>query len=773
VVQDNVGAPSTQPQSNGRQPRGLSPLRRGPEAAPTSRNPLCPPRDRASTSTVVTRLALMLAIIVGLAPVLSYLTYSHTRIADQLDSSLKIQALALTDFIAAHPKTWSAAPDRLLDNMDRYLPRGDGFTVRDSEDRTVLRLAPTRRGPFITRIRTIYALDHAHGSIEAQVSVFNELLLGLVVFGTSLVCVWLLWGPIRGLPLAALAVADRNLRARDRYQRALLNNFPFLVWLKDVDSRYLAVNAKFLEVIGHPSEDTLIGKADADIAHPKWASILRNDGQDGQVDSPPRRMEEWTEVNGQRRCFEIYKSLVSLDDHVVGTVGYARDITPRKQDEEELIFRALHDPLTGLANRSLCMDRITQANERALHRSGPGFAVIFMDLDRFKAVNDSLGHEAGDELLREVGTRLAACARRMDTVCRYGGDEFILVLEGMSPRQTMRTIKRIRESLNEPVRIGTHEMRLKASYGVVYAPMEGSSPEDLLRNANIALHQAKHCGRNRVVVFKASMHETAIQMMSLQGEMRQGLAAGEFFMVYQTVFDLEDNSITGFEALMRWRHPQRGLVPPSEFITLAEESGFIFELGHFALAHACKDMAALLRTMPEARHLNMSVNLSPRQFSRQGLTDQIRHALEDNCLQPSSLMLEITESSMMRYPTASAHILARLKAKGVGIAIDDFGTGYSSMSALQRLPLDRLKIDMSFVEGMTESIGGREIVRAIITLAHSLHLQTVAEGIETEAQQQLLRELGCDLGQGYLCSQPMVVADLPAAIRKGAHAKVA
>ncbi len=441
------------------------------------------------------------------------------------------------------------------------------------------------------------------------------------------------------------------------------------------------------------------------------------------------------------------------------------DITEHKQLEEQLLFRALHDPLTGLANRTLCLDRIAQASERAA-RNGTTFSVVFIDLDRFKVINDSLGHEAGDLLLREVAQRLLTCARRVDTVCRYGGDEFTLVLEELSPRETVRTIKRIRASLKTPITIGTHEIQVEASYGVVGAPLGGARPEDLLRNANIALHQAKLSGRNRVVAYRKGMHEAAIQTMSLQSEMHRGLEAGEFFMVYQPIYCLATNRLAGFEALIRWRHPQRGLISPLEFIPLAEESGFIFELGQFALEQACVDMTLLLRRLDVAGELSVSVNLSPRQFSRQGLADQIEQTLVKTGLPPSCLVLEITESSIMRYPEASAHILERLKEKGVGIAIDDFGTGYSSMSALQKLPLDRLKIDMSFVGRLARSSEDREIVRAIITLAHSLKLKTVAEGIETEEQRDVLKAMGCDLGQGYLCSRPLPLADVPEAIMR-------
>jgi len=484
----------------------------------------------------------------------------------------------------------------------------------------------------------------------------------------------------------------------------------------------------------------------------------------------PPHLLAWAEVaaTGQPCSFEDY--LPALGKHLAVSGGpwvdggfavIVTDISERKQMEEQMLHRALHDPLTGLANRTLCLDRISLAAERTRRKPGSTFAVVFIDLDRFKVINDSLGHEAGDRLLREVAARLLLCTRRVDTVCRYGGDEFTLVLEELSSREVLRTIRRIRASLKSPVSIGSHNIQVEASFGVAYPPQESIGPEDLLRNANIALHQAKQHGRNRVVVYKPSMHQAAIQAMSLESDIRQGLDNGEFYLLYQPIFDLNANRLSGFEALLRWQHPLRGLVSPAEFIPVAEECGSIFALGSLALDQGCQDMADLLRAMPGAEGLTLSVNLSPRQFARQGLAEQIDRALTLADLPPKALVLEITESSIMKHPEAAANILARIKARGVGIAIDDFGTGYSSLSALQRLPLDRLKIDRSFVSRITDSAEDREIVRAIITLARSLLLKTVAEGIETEEQRVVLRDLGCDFGQGYLCSRPVTLAQVP------------
>lgn len=450
----------------------------------------------------------------------------------------------------------------------------------------------------------------------------------------------------------------------------------------------------------------------------------------------------------------------------LGTRACNTDITQRKQLEEQLTFRALHDPLTGLANRTLCLDRIAQANERAARKPGKTFAVVFIDLDRFKVINDSLGHEAGDLALREIANRLLACARKVDTVCRYGGDEFILVLEDLNKRETIRILKRVRETLKTPLTIGAHVIQVGASYGIAHAPQKNCQSEDLLRNANIALHYAKISRRNRIVAYRKDMHEAAIHTMSLQSDMRRGLDAHEFFMVYQPIFNLGNNHLAGFEALIRWNHPQRGVVLPGEFIPMAEESGFIFELGNFALNQACLDMVGLLRNLPAKDRLTVSVNLSPIQLSRQGMADIIEQALIASGLPPAALVLEITESSIMNYPEASAHLLAKLKGKGVDIAIDDFGTGYSSMSVLHKLSVNRLKVDMSFVKRITASIEDREIVRAIITLAHSLRLKTVAEGIETREQLEILKQLGCELGQGYLYSRPLLLADVHQAIRQ-------
>jgi len=524
------------------------------------------------------------------------------------------------------------------------------------------------------------------------------------------------------------------------------------------DEKGQVVNFRIEEV--NKSYERIFNVRADDIAHALATDAL-NQG------SAPR-LEDFAQVvaTGQPIQFEIKLRGMGKQVSVSATPwdrdGFAAiitDITERKHMEEQLLFRALHDPLTGLANRTLCLDRIALAGERARRRPTPDYAVVFMDLDRFKIINDSLGHEAGDHLLREVAERLLTCTRRMDTVCRYGGDEFAMVLEELPAKAVLRTLRRIRESLKVPMNIGGHSIQIEASFGVAYPPPEHIGPEDLLRNSNIALHRAKQMGRNRVVVYKPSMHEAAIQTMSLENDIRRGLANGEFFLLYQPVFDLNTSSLSGFEALLRWRHPSRGMVSPGEFIPVAEESGSIFELGGFALDQACQEMATLGRDNPATCGLTLAVNLSPRQFSRQGLAEQIDRALTTTGLPPNALVLEITESSIMKHPESSANILSRLKTRGVSIALDDFGTGYSSLSALQRLPLDRLKIDMSFVSRITHSSEDREIVRAAITLARSLHLVTVAEGIETEAQRVILRDLGCDQGQGFLCAPALPMAE--------------
>ncbi len=525
-----------------------------------------------------------------------------------------------------------------------------------------------------------------------------------------------------------------------------------------IDYRIEAVNRSFETILNLCADDVVglpVTEAygnDEDLFLGKLSTVA--------LSAEPAQFETYLSTKG----IHLSISIAPWSNDGISAIFF--DITERKQLEEQLLFRALHDPLTGLANRTLCLDRIAQANERALRKDGVQFAIVFIDLDRFKMVNDSLGHEAGDLLLREVAQRLLACTRKIDTVCRYGGDEFILVLEELSPAQVMQTIKRIRKSLLVSMGIGNQNFQIEASFGVAYAPVPDNQPEDLLRNANIALHSAKQRGRNLVVVYRPKMHKTAIQTLSLQSDMRRGLDAGEFFLVYQPLVCLATNRLSGFEALMRWEHPQRGMIRPVEFIPLAEKSGLIFELGQFAVARACKDMAALLRAQSGAEGLTVSVNISPRQFSRWGLAEQIEQALADNGLPPPALVLEITESSIMKYPEASANTLARLKEKGMGIAIDDFGTGYSSMSALQKLPLDRLKIDMSFVRRIMESDEDREIIRAIITLARSLRLKTVAEGIETSEQRQALKKMGCDLGQGYLFSRPMPLAEVPGYVRQ-------
>lgn len=433
-----------------------------------------------------------------------------------------------------------------------------------------------------------------------------------------------------------------------------------------------------------------------------------------------------------------------------------RDITKRKAVEAQLEHQTLHDPLTGIGNRLLCMDRILQGLQRAKRRKDYFYAVVFMGLDRFKVINESLGHVFGDKLLREVSSRLLACVRHLDTVARFSGDEFVLFLEELaSPREAVQIVKRIFDKLREVYLIDGKEVQITVSMGVVLSPADYSKPDDLLRNANIAMYHAKEAGRDRFKIFNASMLEHVKKLMHLENDLRRGITKEEFYLTYQPIVSLADERLLGFEALLRWQHPEKGLVSPAVFIPMAEETGLIIDIGVWVLEQGCKALASWRREFPGSADLFLSVNISGKQFSQPGLVDVVKRALQEYELPPDRLKLEITETTVMENPELAAEKLQRLKSLGVTLSIDDFGTGYSSLAYLQRFPLDNLKIDISFVRMMESAPENIEIIKAIIDLAHTLGLDVVAEGVENKLQQQTLLALGCEYAQGFYFSHPV------------------
>lgn len=462
--------------------------------------------------------------------------------------------------------------------------------------------------------------------------------------------------------------------------------------------------------------------------------------------------------NGSQRWVnEVKREVMGGNGGSLGSRISLRDITDRKEMELQLRHLALHDPLTGLANRTLCLDRIHQAMERSRRRKASSFSVIFLDLDRFKVLNDSLGHAFGDQVLIAVAEVLRGSIRAFDTVSRFGGDEFVIILEELAnPRETIQAVQRIRQALGQPFVLGGHEIQLTASLGITLGMQGAETPADLLRNANVAMHQAKKAGRNRFKAFTQAMLERASRLLVLETDLRRAIGRGEFFLVYQPIVQLDGKAtLQGFEALIRWNHPRKGLISPAEFIPVAEESGLIVDIGLMVLREACLTLQTWREETPLARGLVMSVNLSPRQFSDPTLVEAVKAVLAETGLPPTALKLEITESAIMDNATSAVDKLRRLKALGMALSIDDFGTGYSSMSTLQQFPLDTLKIDLSFIQRMEIGPEGLEIVKAIISLAHSLQLQVIAEGVEREIQRDILRALNCEFAQGYLYAKPL------------------
>lgn len=434
------------------------------------------------------------------------------------------------------------------------------------------------------------------------------------------------------------------------------------------------------------------------------------------------------------------------------------EITERKKLEDRLFHQTHYDDLTGLPNRTLFLDRLSQALSRA-ERRGEKVAVLVTDLDNFKYVNDSLSHRTGDELLVSVAGRLRGYLRPEDTVARLGGDEFVVVLEEISGlAEATDVAEGMAQELKAPFTLDGREIFVTISTGIVLsAPGEvgGIRAEELLRNADVAMYRAKERGKNRNEAYEAVMQARASERLRLEGDLRRATEREEFVIHYQPKVDLKNGRTTGFEALVRWHHPERGLVPPLEFVPLAEETDLIVPIERWVLAESCRKARALQKWSPGKSHLTMCVNLSAKHFRNPRLVEEVAEALKGARMDPADLVLEITESVMMDDAPATVGTLEELKALGVELAIDDFGTGYSSMSYLKRFPVDYLKIDRSFVSGLGGGAKDDVITSGMVSLAHSLGLTVIAEGVETEKQLVQLREMGCDAAQGYHFAKPL------------------
>jgi diguanylate cyclase (GGDEF)-like protein/PAS domain S-box-containing protein len=454
--------------------------------------------------------------------------------------------------------------------------------------------------------------------------------------------------------------------------------------------------------------------------------------------------------------------------------GSQTDISKRKQDEQQLLHDAFHDAMTELPNRALFMDRLRNAIRRAKRSEAYRLAVVFLDVDRFKIVNDSLGHTAGDELLKAIARRLEGCLRPGDTVARFGGDEFTMLLEDIGHAgQATRVAERVQMELAVPFRLQGQELFATASMGIAYAGSGYTRPEDLLRDADNAMYRAKSLGRARYEVFDSAMHTHAVATLRMESELRRAIERGELILHYQPIVSLSDGQITGFEALVRWMHPERGQIEPQEFIPMAEETGLIVPLGQWVLGEVCRQIRAWADSAerPGVAPVPVSANLSSRQFNQPDLVGNVREALAAAGARPDCLRLEVTESAVMESGPAARHVLGELKSLGIQLSIDDFGTGYSSLSYLHQFPVDTLKIDQSFVARLDATMQNLEIVRTVINLAHNLGMNVIAEGVETHDQARQLRRLGCEFAQGFLYSRPVDAAAAMRLVRQRAFAR--
>ncbi|HUP88269.1 MAG TPA: EAL domain-containing protein [Longimicrobiales bacterium] len=546
--------------------------------------------------------------------------------------------------------------------------------------------------------------------------------------------------------------AQRTAHSEARY-RALFEQSRDAIFIADQNSIVIESNTAFSDLLGlQPSE--LIGRS--------IESLL--------VDAADKALL-FAETDSIRSVTDIELRLKRSDGHTLwclmsvtglavpgkkrGYQGIIHDITDRKRAEERLLYNAYHDVLTSLPNRALFVDRLERTVVRWRRHRDQSFAVLFIDLNRFKFVNDSLGHSAGDELLRKVGELISGCLREEDTVARLGGDEYAILLDHIDTRaEAILVAQRIHSCMESPVQVGEQNVFVSCSIGIALSENDHDRPEDMLRNADLAMYKAKSEGPGRYSIYAQGMHAVAVSTMELDTELNEALRRGEFELHYQPIYAIASGDVSGFEALLRWRNPKRGLLLPHDFLALAEETGLIVPLGTWVMRRAFEQLVQWQSTANAKRPPFISLNISGKQLTRNGFAAETAALIRETKVDPTNLMFELTETSLLQNPQSCAATISKLRDVGVRFCIDDFGTGYSSLSYLHRLPINGLKIDRSFIAGLDRG-NGRELVSTIVSLAHNLGIYAVAEGVETETQMNAVRSLGPKYVQGFFLSRPL------------------
>lgn len=570
---------------------------------------------------------------------------------------------------------------------------------------------------------------------------------------------------------AAMELMRQHSEAELRLAASVFQSSAEGIMITDGDHRIISANAACEPITGYaPGE--LIGET---------PRILRSGrhGEEfyGDLNAALARDGQWTgEVWNRRKDGHVYPQWMTVtavsdaNGRVVNYISSFFDISARKEAEARIHFLAHHDALTGLPNRVLLQDRIHQAISSA-RRKNVRVAVLFLDLDRFKLINDSLGHDFGDAMLEQVAARLSRSLREGETVARLGGDEFVIVLPSLTHSEDASVVaNRLITDIGRPLDLKGQSFHVTTSVGISVFPDDGDTVETLLRNADTAMYHAKELGRNNFQFYTEALNAIVTERVLLENDMRRGLEQHEFVVHYQPQIDARSGQVIGAEALVRWHHPAKGMISPARFIPVAEDTGMIVPLGEYVLHEACRQAAQWARTLPVP--LRMGVNLSARQFAMSNLFEAVQRTLEDTGLVPDRLELELTESMLMERPEDAAALLQRLSALGVRIAIDDFGTGYSSLSYLRRFAIDRLKVDQSFIQDLSSDPNDAAIVRAVISLAHTLNLEVIAEGVETLDHLHRLREWGCFDVQGFLFSKPLPASEFEAFVATAAEGRV-